>query len=150
MKAQNAAFEQTGYTVHDMLPPVAARVLVDVGLAAPKLKGIRMPNVMIVLISTMQQCLPNTMLLSVVRLTPPAVCNSTMKKQLESEDIIVSVGSACNTADPKASHVLYALGADQYIRSGCLRVSLGDNTTKQDVDRFIMCFTRIVRGIIDM
>ena len=150
MNAQNAAFEQTGYSVHDMLPQVAARALVDVGLASPKLKGVRMPNTMIVTISTAQQCLPNTLLLSVVRRTAPAVCNVTMKKQLENEGIIVSVGSACNTADAKASHVLYALGADQYVRQGCLRVSMKDDTTQQEIDRFIHSFSRIVQAVKDM
>lgn len=150
MNAQNAAFEQSGYTVHDMLPQVAARALVDLGLAAPKLKGVVMPKVMIVTLSTMQQCLPNTLLLSVVRRTPPAVCNASMKKQLESDGIIVSVGSACNTADAKASHVLYALGADQFVRQGCLRISFGDDTTQAHVDKFIDSFSRVVNGVKDL
>ena len=145
MNKQQDAFNNTTFTVHDMLPQVAARALVDAGLASPKLRGVRWPDTMIVLLSTMDQCLPNTLLLSVVRRTPPAVCNSTIKDALDRDGVVVSVGSACNTADPRASHVLYALGADQFIRQGCLRISMGDNTTQADVDRFVLSFARVAR-----
>lgn len=63
-----------------------------------------------------------------------------MKKYLEDKKIIVSVGSACNTASAKASHVLYALDADKYIRKGTLRISIGDNNTADDITQFVKHF----------
>lgn len=149
MREHNAAIATNRVTVHDVLPGAAARALVDVGLAAPLFSPIPVPHLCIVLISTYRQCLPNTLLLSVVRTSPPDVCNTRMKEDLERAGIIVSVGSACNTADPKASHVLYAIGADEYIRRGALRISLGDHTTRGDVDRFLREFIRLVTAVRD-
>ena len=82
----------------------------------------------------------NTVLLSVVKRTGEFICNSKMKKYLEDKKIIVSVGSACNTASAKASHVLYALDADKYIRKGTLRISIGDNNTADDITQFVKHF----------
>lgn len=149
VRKHNAAIGKNRVTVHDVLPTVAARALVDVGLADPLFTPIVLPRLTIVLISTMEQSLPNTLLLSVVREAPPDVCNTSIKEQLESRGVIISVGSACNTADPKASHVLYAIDADAYIRRGCLRISIGDINTKEDIDHFLTEFIRIVTAVRD-
>jgi cysteine desulfurase len=93
--------------------------------------------------------LPSTILLSVVKrvmLAPtqstPAtpmpvvtkdVCNAEMKKYLESKGIIVSIGSACNTKNKLASHVLFAMGLDDNMRKGILRISTSDFTSNEDV-----------------
>ncbi len=149
IRQHNAAIGTNKVTVHNVLPGAAARALVDAGLAAPLFSPIPIPPIMIVTISTMNQCLPGTLLLSVVKETKPDVCNTKIKESLERAGIIVSIGSACNTADPKASHVLYAIGADEYVRRGCLRISLGDETTRADVDRFLDAFIRIVTAVRD-
>lgn len=67
--------------------------------------------------------LPNTLLLSFIA---PNMCNSRVKGILETKKIIVSIGSACNTSSEKASHVLYAMGADEKIKRGALRISFGE------------------------
>lgn len=102
------------------------------------------PVVEIVILTPPTNALPNTILLSVVKQTPPMVCNGEMKKALETLGIIVSVGSACNTTSPYASHVLDAMGADLFIRKGALRISLGDDTTEDDVKGFLRGFIRVV------
>ncbi len=99
----------------------------------------------IVFISGIKNCLPNTILLSVVHRGSPKVCNKKIKEALAREKCIISVGSACNTASASASHVLYALGADEFIRAGALRISLGDSTTPGDCMRFCGLFFRIIR-----
>jgi cysteine desulfurase len=99
-------------------------------------------NPEIVFISGLNNYLANTILLSVI--SNPFSCNTKMKDALENMGIIVSVGSACNTSSPKASHVLYHIGADEYIRKGCLRISLGDDTTFEDADRFIKAFSKVI------
>lgn len=85
--------------------------------------------------------LPNTILMSVVKRKGEFMCNVNLKKYMESKGVVVSVGSACNTASPKASHVLYSMGADEYIRKGAIRVSLGDETTSADCNKFVRIFT---------
>ncbi len=102
----------------------------------------------IVLLSGLGDCyLPNTVLLSVVKKTRPLVCNSQLRADLEKRGIIISIGSACNTSSPKASHVLYAMGADEYIRKGALRITLGDDTTAADIDRFTVAFLELLSGL---
>lgn len=89
--------------------------------------------------------LPNTILLSVVKRSEPKICNGKMKTALEKLGIIVSVGSACNTASPKASHVLYSMGADEYIRKGTLRISLGDTNTEEEAQIFVREFLNVIK-----
>jgi cysteine desulfurase len=92
--------------------------------------------------------LPNTLLFSVVKRTEPVLCNTRLKKELEKRNIIVSIGSACNTSSPKASHVLYALKADEFIRKGTLRISLGDLNTLDEAKKFIEVFATVLKGEI--
>jgi cysteine desulfurase len=62
-----------------------------------------------------------------------------LKKYLDAHGMIVSIGSACATADAKASHVLYAIRAPEVIRRGVLRISLGDDNTEAEARRFAAC-----------
>ena len=39
----------------------------------------------------------------------PGICNVEVKRALEKQGVIISIGSACNTDSDKASHVVYAL-----------------------------------------
>lgn len=89
--------------------------------------------------------LPNTLLLSVIKRAKPFICNAQMKNDLEKKGVVVSVGSACNTASPKASHVLYAMDADDLIRKGTLRISIGDDTTLDEAKKFVQEFLLVVK-----
>jgi cysteine desulfurase len=92
--------------------------------------------------------LPNTILLSVVKHTEPFICNSKLKQALEASGVVVSIGSACNTDSPKASHVLYAMGCDDLIRKGTLRITLGDQTTAAEAKQFVQTFLLTVKEAI--
>jgi cysteine desulfurase len=109
----------------------------------------RIPKLEIVLLSTCaDDYLCNTLLISIVlHDSKLRICNSATKKELEKQGIIVSVGSACNTASPTASHVLYAIGADQHIRAGALRISFGDANTSAEVVRFCKVFAQLLASI---
>ena len=89
--------------------------------------------------------LSNTILLSVIKRTQPPICNGKMKADLESKGIIVSVGSPCNTSSAKASHVLTALGADELVKKGTLRITLGDMNTAEEIKKFIQEFLIMVK-----
>ena len=91
----------------------------------------------IVFLSPRRQCLAGTILLSVIG---PNVCNQEIKHELEAAGIVISVGSACNTASKLASHVLYAMGCDKIIRQGALRISIGDDNT-------VVCCDRAVKAL---
>jgi cysteine desulfurase len=108
--------------------------------------GRSLPEMEIVFISGLGEdgCLPNTILLSVVKRSSPPICNSQLRKDLEAKGIIISIGSACNTSSPKASHVLYAIGADDLIRRGALRVTLGDDNTIDDAKCFVREFITLI------
>lgn len=75
--------------------------------------------------------LPNTLLLAVVD-GRDGVCNARMRDYLLKHGFAVSIGSACATGDPKASHVIRAMGADDEIARGTLRISLPQSAKKDD------------------
>lgn len=83
--------------------------------------------------------LPNTLLISLVD-PKRKVCNGDIKKALLARGYIVSIGSACNTASAKASHVLYALGADDLCRRGTIRISWCYETTDEQIISFCANF----------
>lgn len=107
-----------------------------------------LPAIEIVFLSGLSvEYLPNTILFSIVKRTLPPMCNSKMKKELESAGIIISVGSACNTASTKASHVLYAMEADDLIRKGALRISFGDYNTIAEVQKCVFVLTSLINKL---
>jgi cysteine desulfurase len=85
--------------------------------------------------------LPNTLFLSVVY---PRFCNRAARAALERRGVFVSVGSACNSADPHASGPVQAMGTPQFIADGVLRVSAGDPTSAADWARFVATFARLL------
>lgn len=81
--------------------------------------------------------LPNTILLSICKNNGAPFCNVQLKHYLDSQNIVVGIGSACLTASDKASHVLYAINAPPVIRRGVLRISFCDDNSKKEIDKFI-------------
>lgn len=95
----------------------------------------------IVFLSGEEQYLPNTLMLAIIG----PRCNVQVKNALEKKNIIISVGSACNTSSEKASHVINAMGADDAIRKGALRITLGDETTMVEARIFVKEFLAAVK-----
>jgi cysteine desulfurase len=66
---------------------------------------------------------------------------------LDSEGFACSSGSACKTGDPKPSSVLTHLGYSPEWALGSLRVTLGKDTSHNEVDQFIqilpLCIERV-------
>lgn len=56
---------------------------------------------------------------------------------LDLDHVAVSTGSACSSGAIEVSHVLLAMGFDKQKAKSCLRVSMGWNTTEEEVDYLI-------------
>ena len=56
---------------------------------------------------------------------------------LEEEGILASAGSACTTGTTRISHVIEAIGVPKEYAYGTLRFSMGQQTTKKEVDKTI-------------
>ncbi|WP_303857645.1 cysteine desulfurase NifS [Aminicella lysinilytica] len=63
---------------------------------------------------------------------------------LDSFGIAVSTGSACSSKSLKPSHVLTAIGVPDEMIHGTIRFTVGDFTTKEDIDYVIECLTKVV------
>jgi cysteine desulfurase len=87
--------------------------------------------------------LPGVLFLSVYR---PKFCNRSTRAALEKRDVIVSLGSACSSADQGSSATVDAMGLPEELRSGVLRVSLGDDSTAADVKKFVKAFVAVVES----
>ena len=57
--------------------------------------------------------------------------------KLDEKGICVSTGSACNSETQGASHVLTAIGLESCYANGSVRVSLGKDNTKDEIDYFV-------------
>lgn len=75
--------------------------------------------------------LPNTSCIAV-----PGWRGETQVMQLDLAGFAVSAGSACSSGKVRASRALRAMGLDETVAASAIRVSLGPDTTDDDIDRF--------------
>lgn len=57
--------------------------------------------------------------------------------ELDKKGICCSAGSACNSGEAVPSHVLTAIGLDSKISKSALRVTFGDNNSKEEVEYLV-------------
>ena len=69
---------------------------------------------------------------------------------LDMKGICASSGSACTSGSLDPSHVLLAIGLPHEIAHGSLRLTLGKETTKEDIDTTIEAIKEIVAKLRDM
>lgn len=72
---------------------------------------------------------------------------STMLIKLDEFGICASAGSACNTGSTEPSHVLTSIGLEPNYANGALRVTFGDDNTKDDVDFLVDCIINIKKNM---
>lgn len=70
--------------------------------------------------------------------------------KLDFKGICASSGSACTSGSLDPSHVLLAIGLPHEIAHGSLRLTLGADTTKEDIDYTADCLKEIVEEIRSM
>jgi len=90
--------------------------------------------------------MPGILLIAITKWTEakPVVCNTEIKTKLLRMGFIVSVGSACSTASPTASHVVASMEVPVNMRRGVLRISLGHTNTDAEIDSFVKAFSETV------
>mgnify|MGYP005766667613 FL=1 len=69
---------------------------------------------------------------------------------LDMKGICASSGSACTSGSLDPSHVLLAIGLPHEIAHGSLRMTLGADTTKEDIDYVADCLKEIVAHLRSM
>ena len=78
-----------------------------------------------------QDRLPNTSCFAT-----PGWKGETQVMQMDLSGFAISAGSACSSGKVRASAVLTAMGFDEGIAASAIRVSLGPETTEENVLRF--------------
>lgn len=69
---------------------------------------------------------------------------------LDMKGICASSGSACTSGSLDPSHVLLAIGLPHEIAHGSLRLTLSEETTKEDIDYVVDCLKEIVANLRKM
>ena len=69
---------------------------------------------------------------------------------LDMKGICASSGSACTSGSLDPSHVLLAIGLPHEIAHGSLRLTLSEETTKDDIDYVVECLKEIVSNLRNM
>jgi len=67
---------------------------------------------------------------------------------LDQQGIAVSTGSACQAGVNGPSHVLIAMGRSESEANGCLRMTLGNKTTREDIDGFLSALPAAVTSAL--
>jgi cysteine desulfurase len=71
----------------------------------------------------------------------PGWKGETQVMQMDLAGFAISAGSACSSGKVKASRVLRAMGYDEVTASSAIRVSLGPETTEDEIARFVEAWT---------
>ena len=74
----------------------------------------------------------------------PGLNAETLLMALDLDGIAVSSGSACSSGKVARSHVLTAMGISDELARAAIRISLGWNTTRHDIEHFIATWQRIL------
>lgn len=64
---------------------------------------------------------------------------------LDAEGIAASIGSACTSGTLEISHVLRAMGLEDDVAGGSLRLTLGQENTQEEVDRVL----KLLPGVVE-
>jgi cysteine desulfurase len=77
----------------------------------------------------------------------PGIDGETLLMSLDQAGLAVSSGSACGTGEVEPSHVLLAMGVTPERARGAIRVSLGKDSRRDEIDNFIDCLKQQVRAL---
>lgn len=66
---------------------------------------------------------------------------------LETKDIYVSTSSACSSKKKGTSHVLEAMDVHPELIDGVIRISMGKDTSPEDINQFKLHFTQVMKQL---
>jgi cysteine desulfurase len=95
-----------------------------------------------VIFGTSVERLPNTLAFAI-----PGVRAETALIAFDLDGLAVSSGSACSSGKVRRSHVLEAMGVPSPLAEGAIRVSLGWNSSEEDVKLFAAACERLVASL---
>ncbi len=82
-----------------------------------------------------------------INISLPGAEGEAMITMLDEKGIAVSTGSACSAKDLSASHTLLAMGLSEKRAHSSLRITLGKQNTKKEIDIFINELKKIVKRL---
>ncbi|MBU2082103.1 cysteine desulfurase [Patescibacteria group bacterium] len=88
-------------------------------------------------------CLPN-----ILNIRFPGINNETLIIALDQAGVAISAGSACSSRASAASHVLTAIGLTPKQVKESIRISIGKNTTKQEIKKAIRIINKYEKLLI--
>ena len=91
-------------------------------------------------INSNDYCLPNMVNVSLKNIKP-----ETMQHALEEYDIYISTQTACSSSE--YSKAVYAVTRDKEKSRHSIRVSLSYKTTKEEIDKFVSVFTKLLKDL---
>ncbi|MBD3610405.1 MAG: cysteine desulfurase [Gammaproteobacteria bacterium] len=77
----------------------------------------------------------------------PGIDGEAMLMALDEAGFAVSSGSACDSKSIEPSHVLMAMGIDEPTARGAIRVSLGKDSTEQQVDDLVGAVSQVAKKL---
>ncbi len=87
---------------------------------------------------------PKHRLASHLHIAFPGIDGERLVFGLESRGVLVATGSACAANKGTRSHVLKAIGLEDSVADGSLRLTIGKHTTRQDIDDAIKAISEVV------
>lgn len=79
-----------------------------------------------------------------ISLSFPGVDGEAILHRMDLMGICISTGSACNGASTEISHVLNAIGLEETLARGTIRISLGESNTEEDVKQIASALKKII------
>ena len=74
----------------------------------------------------------------------PLVDGDALLLNLDGKGICASAGSACTSGSSAPSHVLSSIGLSEALAQGSLRITFGEENTREDVDYLVDSLCEIV------
>lgn len=74
----------------------------------------------------------------------PNIDSQTQVINADMNDVCISAGSACSSGKVKTSNVITALGFSDELAQCGVRISLGNETTKEDIDKFLNAYKQLI------
>ena len=76
---------------------------------------------------------------------PDGVGGEELLYMLDMSGIMIGVGSACNSHSKEASHVLKAIGLNNSEAAKCIRITLSEETTDEQIDYVLDCVEKAIK-----